>query len=309
MATVQLDAITLAQDQRLRRSFFLAGLVVLCYDHLLTLGSEVTHIWAPRLKRSSVWFLLVRYVALISNIVLAAYFLGNLSPDTCTKLSSAENYLLVMQETLVEVTLAIRVCAMYGFSRRVFAALGVAAAITISLGVWAVLGPEVTLAMNLPGCHVATSHTQAVRMAAAWEAQLVCDILILGLTLRRAHTYHRSIGLRSQSLLGTMVRDGAVYFGMICVVNMANIFMLYYGDIVTAGSLAWVASSISVTMISRLILNIHKATSADVVTSAMNTKEAAQSEAGVPLFQRSDEVLFVSQDSSVDSRRNANSYV
>ncbi|KAF8175931.1 hypothetical protein K438DRAFT_83497 [Mycena galopus ATCC 62051] len=218
---------------------------------------------------------------------------------TCTKLSSAENYLLVMQETLVEVTLAIRVCAMYGFSRRVFAALGVAAVITISLGVWAVLGPEVTLAMNLPGCHVATSHTQA-----AWPPRGRPS-----LTLRRAHTYHRSIGLRSQSLLGTMVRDGAVYFGMICVVNMANIFMLYYGDIVTAGSLAWVASSISVTMISRLILNIHKATSADVVTSAMNTKEAAQSEAGVPLFQRSDEVLFASQDFSVDSRRNANSYV
>ncbi|KAJ6507045.1 hypothetical protein C8R45DRAFT_971375 [Mycena sanguinolenta] len=215
MATLQLDAITFVQDQRLRRSVFLAGLVVLCYDHLLTLGSEVQHIWVPRLKRSSAWFLLVRYIALISNIALAAYFLGNLSP---------ENYLLVLQETLVEATLAIRVCAMYGFNRKVFASLAVAATITISLGAWAVMGPEVTLTVNLPGCAVATSHTHAflcvgagidssAGMAAAWEAQLFCDILILGLTLRRAYTYHLAVGLGSRSLLGRMVRDGAVYFG------------------------------------------------------------------------------------------------
>jgi len=186
-------------------------------------------------------------------------------------MSSAENYLLVLQETLVEATLAIRVCAMYGFNRKVFASLAVAATITISLGAWAVMGPEVTLTVNLPGCAVATSHTQAIRMAAAWEAQLFCDILILGLTLRRAYTYHLAVGLGSRSLLGRMVRDGAVYFGMLCLVNLANIFMLYYGDVVTAGSLAWVASAISVTMVSRLILNLHDATSGDVIVSTVGT--------------------------------------
>jgi hypothetical protein len=38
--------------------------------------------------------------------------------------------------------------------------------------------------------------------------RLVCDMLILGLTLHRAWTYHRSVGLGSASLLRTMSRDG-----------------------------------------------------------------------------------------------------
>ncbi|KAJ7693004.1 hypothetical protein B0H17DRAFT_1330575 [Mycena rosella] len=259
MATIQFDVIVLAQDQHLRRSIYVAGVTVLCYDHLLSLGSEVAHIWVPRARRTSAWFLLVRYVALLSNLVLAAYFLGDLSAESCKKLSSAEDYLLVIQETFVEVTLALRVCAMYGFNRRVFAALGVAAVITISLGAWAVVGPDIKVESALPGCHVPTSHTAAIHMAFAWEAQLVCDILILGLTLHRTYTYNLVVGPGSRSLLGTMVRDGAAYFAMIGLVNLANILMLYTGDIITAGSLAWFASTISVTMITRLMLNLHDA--------------------------------------------------
>ncbi|KAJ7315053.1 hypothetical protein DFH08DRAFT_426062 [Mycena albidolilacea] len=61
------------------------------------------------------------------------------------------------------------------------------------------------------------------------------------------------------SLLRTMFRDGAVYFGMICLVNVANIVMLYLGDMIISGSLAWFACCISATMISRLMLNLHDA--------------------------------------------------
>ncbi|KAJ6565912.1 hypothetical protein DFH09DRAFT_1314691 [Mycena vulgaris] len=264
MPTVSLDLDTLGHDQRLRRSVFLAGLAVIIYDHFLTLGSEVTYIWTPKIRRSSAWFLVFRYTALLSNLAMIALFLGDFSPER-----QPENYLLVIQEFFVGCTLSLRVCAMYGFNRRVFASLSIAALITVALGAWAVVGPNITLDTTLPGCHVTTPKAQALRkyicrVAAAWEAhvlRLVCDILILGLTLRRAYTYHRTVGLGSGSLLPTMVRDGAVYFGMICLVNLANIIMLYAGDIITAGSLAWFASAISVTMISRLMLNLHDAAS------------------------------------------------
>ncbi|KAJ7921408.1 hypothetical protein B0H13DRAFT_2318526 [Mycena leptocephala] len=179
---------------------------------------------------------------------------------SCERLSAIQTAVLLIQQTFVELTLALRVFAMYGFSGRVFASLAAAAVVTITLGAWSTVGFETTMDIDLPGCHVATVNAQAIRMAAAWEAQLVCDILILGLTLRRAYTYHLTIGLGSGSVLSVMVRDGAVYFGlMICLVNVANITMLYVGDILTAGSLAWFASAVSVTMISRLMLNLHDA--------------------------------------------------
>ncbi|KAJ7779326.1 hypothetical protein DFH07DRAFT_1030080 [Mycena maculata] len=247
--------------------------VVVTYDHVLTLPSEVSYIWAPRLKRSAAWFLLVRYLAFLGNLALSPYFLADLSP---------ESYLLVIQETFVEVTLAVRVCAMYGFNKRVFASLAVAAVITISLGAinhtvkWAIVGPETTINVTIPGCHVPTSHTEAIRksfvillrpgkLTPLWALPLHGNPR---LTLRRAYTYKKTAGLGSGSLIVTMVRDGAAYFGMIGLVNLANILMLY---IITAGSLAWFASTISVTMATRLMLNLHDAANGNWTTPTWNS--------------------------------------
>ncbi|KAJ7473084.1 hypothetical protein B0H11DRAFT_2037255 [Mycena galericulata] len=182
----------------------------------------------------------------------------------CKILSTTQHIVVVTQEILVECSLALRVCAMYGFNRRVFVSLGIAAATTLALGIWSMIGPEVVvLKTALPGCHVTTPrpelrglnsvHTGA---AVAWEALLICDILILCLTLRRAVTYHRSVGLSSGSLLPIMLTA----YRVICAMNLANIIMYY---IITAGSLAWFATAISVTMISRLMLNLHDAANGD----------------------------------------------
>ncbi|KAJ7785578.1 hypothetical protein B0H14DRAFT_2957998 [Mycena olivaceomarginata] len=154
---------------------------------------------------------------------------------SCAKLSTVENYVLVVQEFFIGCTLSLRVCAMYGFNRRVFISLSIAAITTVAFGAWAIVGPKIFLETSVPGCHTVTPHDQ--------QAQLVCDILILGITLRRAYTYHNHLGLRSPSLLRTMFRDG---------------------DIITAGSLAWFACSISATMISRLMLNLHDASNRQI---------------------------------------------
>ncbi|KAJ7473119.1 hypothetical protein B0H11DRAFT_2037361 [Mycena galericulata] len=177
---------------------------------------------------------------------MTVFFLRDFSLETCKILLISANILLVTQEILVGCTLALRVCVMYEFNRRLLISLGIAAVTTMSLGIVRPCLPPVATWTN-------SAHTGT---AAAWEAQLACDILILCLTLRCAVTYHRSVGLGSGSLLRIMVRDGKSPFMVICAVNVANIVMLY---IITAGSLTWFASAISVTMISRLMLNLHDA--------------------------------------------------
>ncbi|KAJ7501204.1 hypothetical protein B0H11DRAFT_2275486 [Mycena galericulata] len=278
MSTVSLDVVTVAQDQRLRRSVFLTGLVVVLYDHLVTLESEIKYIWVHPVKRSSAWFLTFRYVALLSNLSMMAFFFGDFSPE----------------EILIGCTLALRVCAMYGFNRRVFVSLGIAAVTTVALGIWSVIGPEVGLETTLPGCHVTTPRPEAIRESRHFYQatrtkfgayRLVYDIFILCLTLRRAVTYHRSVGLSSGSLLPLMFRDGALYFGLICTVNLANIVMLYSGDIITAGSLAWFASAISVTMISRLMLNLHDAAKGTFSLMSTAQYDRPEHEHGIELTQ------------------------
>ncbi|KAJ7315049.1 hypothetical protein DFH08DRAFT_894561 [Mycena albidolilacea] len=160
---VELDIITVQQDQRLRRSLFLAGFVVVLYDHLLTSGLEVKYIWTPRFKRSSAWFFIFRYVTLLGNLTMVAFFLGDLDAESCAKLSKAEDYGLVMQEFVIGCTLSVRVCAMYGFNRKVFISLSIAAVTTVGLGAWAIVGPGTALQTPVPGCHNVTPHSQATR--------------------------------------------------------------------------------------------------------------------------------------------------
>ncbi|KAJ7784020.1 hypothetical protein B0H14DRAFT_315420 [Mycena olivaceomarginata] len=273
MATIQLDAATLEEDLRLGRAFFLAGLTVICCDYLLTLDLEVTHIWSAPLKRSSAWFLLVRYFALIGNLALIPYFFGNFDEEViCRKFSAAEDALLIIQECFVEVTLALRVCAIYGFNRRVFGLLGIAGIVVVTLSIWSAIPMESNFdvgIIDLPSCYVITVKAQAIRMATAWEALLVGDIIVMGLTLWRAYTFNRTVGLATGSLLGVLVRDGLAYFGMICLVNIANIILFYTGDTLMAASLAKFACAISVTMASRLILNLQDAANGDSLQASV----------------------------------------
>ncbi|KAF8145518.1 hypothetical protein K438DRAFT_1781838 [Mycena galopus ATCC 62051] len=92
-----------------------------------------------KIKRSSAWFFLICYVALLSNIALASTG-GADHFQICKKALRGRK--LPVGDALSTwwsrlndfATLAVRVCAMHGFSRRVFTALVVAAAITVSLG-------------------------------------------------------------------------------------------------------------------------------------------------------------------------------
>ncbi|KAJ6553112.1 hypothetical protein B0H19DRAFT_1072597 [Mycena capillaripes] len=263
MATVELGVVTLHEDQRLRRSLFLAGFVILLYDHLLTLGSEVRNIWSPKFKRSSAWFLLFRYVTLLGNLTMIPFFLGDLSAE----LSKIENYVLVAQEFFIGCaakiirTLSLRVCAMYGFNRKVFISLAIAALTTVGLGAWAVVGPKVILETSVPGCYVTTSKDQR---GIGMGRPRCPNLSLFSLTLSTSQSgdvsslpYLRVARLRIFRLLPLEVWPGLPADPEI----YSNTF-----------------DSISVTMISRLMLNLHDAANQqlEVGTSLSQEHESIQ---------------------------------
>ncbi|KAG1815014.1 uncharacterized protein BJ212DRAFT_1358835 [Suillus subaureus] len=57
-----------------------------------------------------------------------------------------------------------------------------------------------------------------------------------------------------------MFHDGAMYFGAMTLCNVPNILSYYFGSEIVRGSLglATLTGCISATLISRLILNLHK---------------------------------------------------
>ncbi|KAJ7106701.1 hypothetical protein C8R44DRAFT_326273 [Mycena epipterygia] len=232
--STDLDYNTFASDHRIYRSFVLAGLAILVYDHLLTLGSEVKYVWSSKLRPSTCWFLAVRYIGLAANIVIAVFYFGDLDPEVCVKMQVAWEFLLVIQEVLVECTLGLRVFAMYGLNLWILASLLGAGGLSASLALWSIVTyghPQILSVPGLSGCHTAIPRTSALRLAGAWEAQIVCDTLVFALTVRRAYIQRRTSPRYKGTLVETMVTDGAMYFGLIVIANLANLTTFYAGDV------------------------------------------------------------------------------
>ncbi|KAG1889222.1 hypothetical protein F4604DRAFT_829708 [Suillus subluteus] len=70
-----------------------------------------------------------------------------------------------------------------------------------------------------------------------------------------------------RNIFDVMFRDGAMYFGVMTLLNIPNILTYYYGSDITRGSLSTFTSCISVTLISRLMLNLHKSFDGDIFSA------------------------------------------
>ncbi|KAJ6468236.1 hypothetical protein C8R45DRAFT_1170404 [Mycena sanguinolenta] len=285
-----LDYATFAWDHLVYRHLFLFGFVILIYDHILTFDDEVKLIWRKPLRPSALWFFAVRYLSLACSVgMLFFYFWDfslavnsvpapcdldelNIRPfiQACSTMQKVMEALLMVQETLVEVTLALRVVGMYGNTLQVQIPLAVSGSVIGGLGLWTMIEygePQMLTAPGMAGCHTALPRKTALLLAGVWEAQTVFDLLVFILTVYRAHADRAVISMVPGSLVERMMRDGAMYFGIIALANLADVLTLYFGDILIAGILSWGTTSLSVTLISRLILNLHRAGEAN--TSAM----------------------------------------
>ncbi|KAJ7312234.1 hypothetical protein DFH08DRAFT_897159 [Mycena albidolilacea] len=267
-----LDTATFAWDLRLYRSVVLAGLVLLIYDHTLTLATEVKFIWATKLRPSIYWFLALRYIGLAANIANCVLYFAELSREVCVKMQIIWKVLLVSQEMLVECTLIMRVFAMYGRNWWILICLLVVFAPWPALALWDTIKlgqPQIFSVPGISECALVIPPASTYRLAGAWESQIACDILVLLLTIRRAYTYPRHAG----GLLWRMTTDGAVYFGIIIIANAANLVTFYLGDIFLAGFLSWFITSLSIMLLARLMLNLHEAAAVGITREELNTIE------------------------------------
>ncbi|KAJ6450064.1 hypothetical protein C8R45DRAFT_1224211 [Mycena sanguinolenta] len=216
-----LDPVTFNWDLRLYRSVVLAGLVLLVYDHTLTLATEVKFIWAAKLRPSIYWFLALRYIGLVANIAnCVLYFaelnhevrvslfssvqtLNDLCSEVCVKMQLMWKALIVSQELLVECTLIMRVYAMYDRNRWILICL---------------------LAVFAP-----------------WPALALWDVIKEG---------------QPQIFSGPGISGCATL-----------------GDIFITGFLSWFITSLSITLLARLMLNLHEAAAVGMTGEEPNTIE------------------------------------
>ncbi|KAJ7358532.1 hypothetical protein DFH08DRAFT_953664 [Mycena albidolilacea] len=246
----------------------ICGITFLFWDHILTLGTEIRFLWNRRKFVSAYSFFIIRYFAVASNIPGVIFLVVSIPPKSfvvvnhsCLLWTFLYAVVILMVQWLVCVIMILRMYALYGRSKRVLGVLVVLGAICTGVAVWNAQGQHGTTITILPGCHPHFSTATSYHLAAAWATLFVFDTVIFGMTIYNGWCARRCLGPRSTVSFQTIiVRDGALYFGVMVLANLANIltFIARTNTSVLPGSLATFASCISITMMMRLMLNLHE---------------------------------------------------
>ncbi|KAL4246339.1 hypothetical protein ABKN59_009105 [Abortiporus biennis] len=254
---IPLDQIFIRQYTRI------VGIAILYYDYLVTFDDEVQYIW--RYKGSSLWlFYINRYFSLVAIIPeLAISFPSILGTDeACHQFTAYSQIIIVVAQLIVSVVLLLRTFALYDRSWRI---LGLMLSVGIPLVgfiIWSIAIQETGLSSIYMGCTVAGTPKSQFYLSIAWMALILFDILIFLLTIMKTYqerrTCHSAILGRMGSLIDLIYKDGAIYFGIMASVNIANTITFYTLPPALQACLSRLASSISVSLITRLILNLRK---------------------------------------------------
>jgi hypothetical protein len=241
----------------------LAGNSILIYDHVITLPEEIAFIWRRPKTLSAMLFLLNRYLALLGIICSMVVQNFLVSDEICSKYTMYRQLDILIQGTIICIIMAIRTYALYSCSQRlltwmsimIVALVGVACAVT-----FAQVSGDAAILPGI-GCYEVYTAETAARVGLAWVALFVFDSLIFILTVYRickTRGLPWSSLINRRNVIDVIFQDGVMYFGAMVLINIPNILTYYSGSVAIRGSLCNFTSCISVTLISRMMLNLHK---------------------------------------------------
>ncbi|KAG2063758.1 hypothetical protein BDR04DRAFT_1111164 [Suillus decipiens] len=250
--------ITSSEAQQIGSCTILAGNSILIYDHMVTLPEEITFIWRRPKMLSAMLFLLNRYFALLCNISSLVLNFVPLSDESCSEYILYRQLTYIFQAVMVCFIMTIRTYALYGGSKRLLTCM---TTIMVTLAIAVSVGGVGRFAGDfLPGvgCYETYAEATAARLGLAWVAEMVFELLIFILIVYRICKTRGLWRFSRRNVIDIIFQDGAMYFGAMTLVNVPNILTYYSGSVAIRSNLATVTSCLSVTLISRLMLNLHK---------------------------------------------------
>ncbi|KAF9525455.1 hypothetical protein CPB83DRAFT_870879 [Crepidotus variabilis] len=249
MSALDHDTPTTAHEILIHNYLHLFSISFLFYDHAITLQQEVDFIWRKRKSQSSYWFFLNRYFAFLASIVITVL--------ACRRYNLFRQLHLLVNQVLVGVLLTLRIFALYQRSLKILIYMVGSGSVLIGVSAWALFFQKSAPSETGSGCHVGLSRETSSLMritglAGAWEALFVYDSIIFGLTLLKTYKVRRDhiiTGIQIP-LISMILRDA--WWGMFLNNKI--------GDI-------------SVTMMSRLMLNLHRTADVGIFSTDEDTTQ------------------------------------
>ncbi|KAJ7465867.1 hypothetical protein FB451DRAFT_1369725 [Mycena latifolia] len=237
---------------------FLRSDCILFWDHFLTLDTEIHYLWKRRKFASAYWFFVIRYLAVGGNIPGLVLLLVTIPTDVCLLWSLGYAITIVVVQILICIVMILRMYALYGRSRRVLWTLAGIGATLIGVVVYNSQGQTATTLTGMSSAHRVNqvqsflcasdafnslTACSSYRYAASWGALLVFDSIIFGLTVYNGWSTRARMGLQATMPLHTLIiRDGALYFAIMVLSNLANIITFATTSPLLPGALATFAN-------------------------------------------------------------------
>ncbi|VDB99453.1 unnamed protein product [Peniophora sp. CBMAI 1063] len=263
------DGASIAHDLFMIYVLQVVPITVLYYDYLLTIRDEIENYWPTHRPLSwlSGLFLGTRYLTLLGFApVLAAVLWGRESVSRLTNAFLRCGFIVYYHPSLeiflqipVAVLCILRVYALYAQDRRVLVGLVLlfTGLLAVGLALFSTVDAHPTLYYwpVAPLCGTSTNLHDGVRLAIGWSTLLVFDMVIFLLTAVRAFKVWKA-----GRIVHVVLRDGVMYFCALSVCNLVNIVILVVSTPLLRTAFASLTNVLSVTLISRLMLNLRSDT-------------------------------------------------
>lgn len=239
------------------------SLAILLYDYSLTFCNEVSWMWKGTNKLSAIpiLFFIQRYFIILSvPALIFQYFWNSTDPNrlsTCETLTKIHYGWIFVSQSIVAAILILRTHALYGHNKWVLGVLLTFALATTGSAVWAlVAAPSIAFRQTeLPpmGCILPIPFNSIKSYMPTIILAGCIEVLVFALTLYKSV---QVIKKENSIVLRILLRDGALFFGIVSLSYIAVLVSFYVFDDHSRGNLATLATSLYSTLISRLILNL-----------------------------------------------------
>ncbi|KAJ7622698.1 hypothetical protein B0H17DRAFT_1340529 [Mycena rosella] len=238
---------------------------VLIWDWLSCLPQEWRTIWKSKASWSpiKIVYCVVRYYTLLVLVVTDTWFFASWSESSCARYVRVLPGIAVLIDLSIELSLALRIYALYGCDRKI--GMFLVALIAGFLGVMIavpILAFDYTRLPSWPGPCIVTGKPSIAGpkfIIAFYAAPMTLDMVMTAMTVYKVIQQNRNGG--SSSLMNRIVRDGLLYFFAITSLNMLNVIFFIQGDTLIEAINAPMSIQISSVLCCRLILNLRDQTS------------------------------------------------
>jgi len=265
MVMVSSEIIFVLRSLRLTRYLSAAGLVMLLYDHFLTLDQEVEEIWKAKWTLPKIFFLILRYLV-PSLMIIETYQISGISNheitiDFCKGWFVFSMIMAMSSITISNLLILLRLWALWGRDRKLimWTFLGF---VVVQLAALAVLVHVIVIGLPLlywePKLQIC-GLKQRPHVEGLWIPGIAFECVVFAAAF--VNGFHRPRSVGGHSLLSALFRDGIHYFVALFLLRLNNFFFAVLAPLpllVCTIYLVWCCTTLTVT---RFLLNIRRVAS------------------------------------------------